>query len=63
MRGAAFIAGSLGALTMGVIYDQLERITGIELTVLLWAAIAVLILGVWFGLFTSKTEEGRNRES
>lgn len=58
MQKPIFMASTLGALILGIIYKQIKQIIGLELNPLLYIAIALLVIGLYKGLRVSnKTDK------
>lgn len=53
MRMSKLTVSMLSALVMAVIYDYVEKTTGIELRALLYTSAAVMMFGLYCGLMTS----------
>ena len=61
MRTSITVWSMLSAWFMAVMYDRIEMMTGMEINVLLGAAITTMVGGLYFGLYandkrTSKEE-------
>lgn len=50
MQKSIFMASTFSALALGVIYNQIRQITGLELIPLLYIAIVLLAFGLYKGL-------------
>lgn len=50
MQKSIFMASTFSALALGVIYNQIRQITGLELILLLYIAIVLLAFGLYKGL-------------
>lgn len=51
MQTTKLMLSSLSAWAMAGAYDYIERATGTEFNVLLWAAVVIMIGGLYFGLY------------
>ncbi len=60
MRKSILVISMLSALFMAVTFNVIKNVTGIEFDVLLYAAIATMIIGLYKSLYTNNktdTEE------
>lgn len=60
MRKSILVISMLSALFMAVTFNAIKNVTGIEFDVLLYAAIATMIIGLYKSLYTNNktdTEE------
>ena len=51
MRNSKLMTSMLSAWIMAVAYDYIERVTGTEVNVLLYAAVITIVAGLYFGLY------------
>lgn len=56
MRKSVLISSTLISWVMAIAYDQIKTATGTELSILLWAAIITIAIGLCVGL-TRKNED------
>lgn len=61
MRKSVLMSSTFIAWVMAFVYDKIERTTGTELSVLLWAAILTITIGLCIGL-SRKNEDEPKRE-
>lgn len=59
MDRSRLIIGVIGAWVFGLVYDFIQRTTGVELHVLLIAAIVSLVIGLYVGLYANETDSQR----
>lgn len=50
MKNAIIYCSTFAAWCMAVLYDQIEKVSGMEITALLVAAIITMVGGLYFGL-------------
>lgn len=53
MRRSIIVISTLSAWVMALVFDWIEKTTGVRVNVLLCAAIATMIFGLYKGLCTS----------
>lgn len=61
MQTGRLMASMISAWTMAIAYDQIEVATGVEIHLLLCAAVVTVVVGLCFGLRNNnetKKEEG-----
>jgi hypothetical protein len=56
MRTSALATSAISAWIMTFIYDRIEKTIGMELDVLLFAAVATLVIGLYLGLYANNKE-------
>lgn len=59
MRTTILTIATTGAWVMAIVYDLIERATGIELSVLLLGSIATIGVGLYMGLYSSNKNNQR----
>lgn len=57
MRNFILIISTLIGWVMAIAYDRIEKVTGLELTALLWAAIIIIIIGLYTGLIKNGADK------
>ena len=56
MRKSVIVISILCALFIAVIFNQIKSVTGIEVNVLLYIAIAIMALGLYRGLYANNKD-------
>lgn len=56
MRKSAVVISTLSALLIAVVYNQIDKMTGVRLNTLLYISIATMIIGVCIELYLKKEE-------
>ncbi len=56
MNQAMIVKTTLGSWTLAFIYDTIERMSGVEVNVLMWGAVIIMVGGLCFGLRAKNTE-------
>ena len=61
MQNSKLMVYLLSAWIMALIYDYIERVSGIEIGVLLCGAVVTMVTGLYFGLY-AKNNESKEEE-
>ena len=56
MRKSAVVISTLSALLIAVVYNQIDKMTGVKLSALLYISIAAMIIGVCVELYLKREE-------
>ena len=56
MRKSAVIIGTLSALLIAVIYDRIDRLTGMKFDALLYISIVAMVIGVCTELYVNNKD-------
>lgn len=59
MRKPVLFTSMLGAFFMALAYDQIEKVSGIEISLLLYAAVITMVVGLYTGLYTNNKQESK----
>ena len=57
MQKPILVISILGAFVMAVIYNEIKKVTGIEIDLLLYAALAIMVVGLCFGLCSNNKDK------
>lgn len=56
MRKSVIVISVLCALFIAVIFNKIKNMTGVEIDALLYIAIAIMVLGLYRGLYTNNKD-------
>lgn len=56
MQNAKLLTSAASSWAMAIAYDFINKVTGHEIRILLYAGLAVLISGLYFGLYAKNNE-------
>lgn len=56
MRKSAVVISTLSALLIAVVYNQIDKMTGVKRSALLYISIAAMIIGVCVELYLKREE-------
>lgn len=60
MQNSKLMAYTLSAWVMTLIYDYIEKVSGIEIGVLLCGAVVTMVAGLYFGLYAKNNETNKD---
>lgn len=56
MKKSVLVISVLCALFIAVIFNQIKNMTGVEVDVLLYIAVAIMVLGLYRGLYANNKD-------
>ena len=59
MKTSVIMTSMLSAWTIAIAYYQIEMMTGVEIRLMLYAAIIVMAAGLYMGLYTKDNETSK----